>query len=71
MYEVFVATAHPASRPFSPGSQDCHPRPAYFSLIPRLKIKLKGRHFDTSSMHFKMAEALGTVNTRGGGLLRA
>jgi hypothetical protein len=23
------------------------PHPPYFSLFPRLKIKLKGRHFDT------------------------
>jgi hypothetical protein len=23
------------------------PKPTYFSLSPRLKIKLKGRHFDT------------------------
>jgi hypothetical protein len=26
------------------------PHPPYFSLIPRLKIKLKGRHFDTIEM---------------------
>jgi hypothetical protein len=26
------------------------PHPPYFSLFPRLKIKLKGRHFDTNEM---------------------
>jgi hypothetical protein len=26
------------------------PHPPYFSLIPLLKIKLKGRHFDTIEM---------------------
>jgi hypothetical protein len=53
--------------------------PPYFSLFPKLKIKLKDRHFDTlevmevesqavlnttSRMHLKTAEALGTVHTR-------
>jgi hypothetical protein len=66
------------------------PHPPYFSLFPLLKIKLKGRHFDTlevveeesqavlnisqnttSSMHLKMAEALGTVYKRGRGHLVA
>jgi hypothetical protein len=26
------------------------PHPPYFSLFPRLKIKLKGRHFDTTEV---------------------
>jgi hypothetical protein len=26
------------------------PHPPYFSLFPRLKIKLKGCHFDTTEM---------------------
>jgi hypothetical protein len=50
------------------------PHAPYFPLIPRLKIKLKDRNFDTievteaeSRMHLKMAEALGTVHTRGKG----
>jgi hypothetical protein len=54
------------------------PNPTYFSVFPRLKIKLKGRHFDTvevigtplqtttSRMHLKKSEALGTVHTRVG-----
>jgi hypothetical protein len=52
------------------------PHPLYFSLLPRLKINLKGRHFDTtevfegesqavlntSRMYLKMTEALGTMH---------
>jgi hypothetical protein len=64
------------------------PHPPYVSLFPRLKVNLKGRHFDTIEVieaesqtvlntltehdfqdAFKMAEALGTVHTRGRGLL--
>jgi hypothetical protein len=52
----------------------------YFSLFLRLKIKLKGRHFDTTELmeaelqavlntltehHFQDAEVLETVLTRG------
>jgi hypothetical protein len=58
--------------------------PPYFSLFPGLRIKFKGRHFDTSELneaggatntltkHYfkeKMAEALETVHTRGSELL--
>jgi hypothetical protein len=54
------------------------PHPFHSSPFPRLKTKVKGRHFDTtevmeaesqavlnttSRMHLKMAEALGTVHT--------
>jgi hypothetical protein len=65
------------------------PHLLYFSLLPRLKIKLKGRHFDTIeaieaesqatlkilAKHdfqetFKNGSGLGTVRTRGMGLLR-
>jgi hypothetical protein len=65
------------------------PHTTYFSPCPRLKIQLKGRHFDTIEVMgaesqavlstltehhfqdaFKMAEALGTVHTRGRGLLQ-
>jgi hypothetical protein len=65
------------------------PHPPCFSLFPRLKIKLKGRHFDTfeaieaelqavlnsftehdfQDAFKKMAEALGMVHRRRGGLL--
>jgi hypothetical protein len=44
------------------------PHPFHFSLFPRLKIKVKGRHFDTIEM--VEAEALRTVRTRGRGLFR-
>jgi hypothetical protein len=27
--------------------RDCRPHPPYFSLLPRLKIRIIGRHFDT------------------------
>jgi hypothetical protein len=37
------------------------PRPFYFSLFIRLKIKLKGRHFDTIEMF--EAESLTVLNT--------
>jgi hypothetical protein len=56
--------------------------PIYFSLFPRLKIKLKGRHFDTterleaepravlnSLTEHDFQYALGTVRTHGRGLL--
>jgi hypothetical protein len=64
------------------------PHPSYISLFPRMKVKLKGRHFDTSEvieadaggvehsqnttprMHLKIDAALGTVHTRGRGLLQ-
>jgi hypothetical protein len=59
--------------------------PCNFSLFPRLKIKLKNRHFDTlqiieaesqavlktrTGCILKMAEMLETVHTRGRGLRR-
>jgi hypothetical protein len=72
-----ITTTHCDVLPFSPGdfcpksNTTVVPHPPYFSLFPRLEIKLEGRHFDTgdrdrmtSRMHLKMAEALGTVHTR-------
>jgi hypothetical protein len=35
--------------------------PPYFSLFPRLKIKLKGRHFDTTEV--MEAESQAVLNT--------
>jgi hypothetical protein len=32
---------------FTKNKMTAIPHPPYFSLFPRLKIKLKGRHFDT------------------------
>jgi hypothetical protein len=61
------------------------PHPLYFSLFPRLRIKLKGRNFDTIEMmeteskavlntltehDFQDVDALGTVHTCGRELLR-
>jgi hypothetical protein len=58
--------------------------PPYFSLFPQLKVKLKGLHFRTIEVieaesqavlkifaehYFQDAEGLGTVHTRGRGLL--
>jgi hypothetical protein len=37
------------------------PDPPYFSLFPRLKIKLKGRHFDTAEV--MEAESQAVLNT--------
>jgi hypothetical protein len=37
------------------------PNPPYFSLFPRLKLKLKGRHFDTNEMI--EAESQAVLNT--------
>jgi hypothetical protein len=37
------------------------PHPSYFSLFPRLKIKLKGRHFDT--VEVIEAESQAVLNT--------
>jgi hypothetical protein len=37
------------------------PHPPYFSLFPRLKIKLEGRHFDT--IEVIMAESQVVLNT--------
>jgi hypothetical protein len=37
------------------------PHPQYFSLFPQLKIKLKGRHFDTIEMI--KAESQAVMNT--------
>jgi hypothetical protein len=40
------------------------PQPPYFSLFPRLKIKLKGRHFDTLEvMEAKSQAVLNTLTT--------
>jgi hypothetical protein len=69
---------------FGQKQNDCRPSPTYLSLFLRLKIKLKGRHFDTTEAMeaesqavlntltehdlqdaFKMAEVLGTVQSRG------
>jgi hypothetical protein len=40
---------------------DCRPHSPYFSLLPRLKIKLKGRHFDT--IEVMEAESQAVLNT--------
>jgi hypothetical protein len=40
---------------------DCGPHPSYFSLFPRLKKKLKGRHFDT--IEVIEAESQAMLNT--------
>jgi hypothetical protein len=37
------------------------PNPPYFSLFPRLQIKLKGRHFNTNEVI--EAESLAVLNT--------
>jgi hypothetical protein len=37
------------------------PHPPYFPLFPRLKIKLKGRHFDTTEV--TEAESQAVLNT--------
>jgi hypothetical protein len=37
------------------------PHPPYFSLLPRLKIKLKNRHFDTTEVI--RAESQAVLNT--------
>jgi hypothetical protein len=61
------------------------PHSPYFSLFPRLKMKLKGCHFGTIEVMYveshphrarlpvcflKIAKALGTVHMYGRGLLR-
>jgi hypothetical protein len=33
-----------------PKQNGCRPTPTFFLLFPRLKIKLKGRHFDTDEV---------------------
>jgi hypothetical protein len=38
------------------------PHPTYFSLFPRLRIKLKGRHFDTTEVIKAELQAL--LNTQ-------
>jgi hypothetical protein len=35
---------------FGQKQHDCHLPPTLLSLFPRLKIKLKGRHFDTTKV---------------------
>jgi hypothetical protein len=35
---------------FLTGEHDCHPPASLFLLFPRLKIKLKDRHFDTTEV---------------------
>jgi hypothetical protein len=48
-----ITTTHRLTLPFSPGnfvtknSMTVIPNPPCFSLFPRFKIKLRGRHFDT------------------------
>jgi hypothetical protein len=48
-----ITTKHRLTRPFSQGNfltknnLTVVPHPPYFSLFPRLKIKLKGSQFDT------------------------
>jgi hypothetical protein len=80
-----ITTTHRLTLLFSPGiiwpknNMTAVPLPPHVSLFPRLKIQLKGRHFDTteameaesqavlnttSRMHLRTAEALGTVHTR-------
>jgi hypothetical protein len=46
---------------FDHRQHDCHPHPPYFSLFPRLKIKLKGRHFD--AVEVNEAESQSMLNT--------
>jgi hypothetical protein len=47
-----MTTTHRLTLPLLPGnvspkSLTVVPQPPYVSLFPRLKIKMKGRHFDT------------------------
>jgi hypothetical protein len=46
---------------FTKNNMTVVPHPAYFSLFPRLKIKLKGRHFDTAEVI--EAESRAVLNT--------
>jgi hypothetical protein len=50
-----ITTINRLKFPFSPGNfyqkqLDFSPHPSYFSLLPRLKIKLKGCHFDITEV---------------------
>jgi hypothetical protein len=60
-------TTHRLTFPFSSGiffyqkQSGFPPHPSYFPLFPRLKIKLKGRHFDTDEVI--EAESQVVVNT--------
>jgi hypothetical protein len=47
--------------PFTKNNIIVVPHPLYFSLFPRLKIKLKGRHFDT--VELMEAESQAALNT--------
>jgi hypothetical protein len=40
---------------------DCCPHPLFFSLFSQLKIKLKGRHFDTIEIKAESQTALDTL----------
>jgi hypothetical protein len=46
---------------FDQNQHGCHPRPSYLSLFLRLKLKLKGRHFDTTEV--TEAESQAVLNT--------
>jgi hypothetical protein len=46
---------------FGQKQRDCHPHPPYFCFFLQLKIKLKGRHFDTNEVI--EAESQAVLNT--------
>jgi hypothetical protein len=46
---------------FTKSSVTVSPHPPYFSLFPRLKLKLRGRHFDTTEV--MEAESQAVLNT--------
>jgi hypothetical protein len=46
---------------FTKNNMTVVPKPPYFYLFPRLKIKLKGRHFDTTDV--MEAESQAVLNT--------
>jgi hypothetical protein len=64
---LYHEKTHRLTLPFSPENffyqkqHDCFPHPAYFPLFSRLKINLKGSHFDTAEVI--EAELQGVLNT--------
>jgi hypothetical protein len=48
---------------FAKNNMTVVPHPPYFSLFPRLKIKLKGRHFDTFEVIEAELQAVSNTHT--------
>jgi hypothetical protein len=48
---------------FDQKQHDCHPPPTLLSLFPELKIKLKGRHLETTEVIGSESQALLNIPT--------